>query len=83
MFESRIACGSRHEMGLTAANALRPLAVINTQGAPVAAVRLDKNAAGFRRGRPNVPYSEAPAHRGPRHHTAAVTQARYAPLVND
>jgi hypothetical protein len=30
-----------------------------------------------------VPYSEAPAHRGPRHHTAAVTQARYAPLVND
>src|SRR5262249_3312320 len=31
-----------------------------TQSAPIAAVSTDKNAMGFRRGRPNSPYSEAP-----------------------
>ena len=58
------------------------LKAMSDLGAPVAAVRLDKNAAGFRRGRPNVPFSEAPAHRGPRHHTAALIKARGGPRVN-
>jgi len=41
----RVTCGN--QIGLTAANALRPLARYKYTERPLAAVRLDKNAVGF------------------------------------
>jgi hypothetical protein len=70
-------------MGLAAANALRPLAINKYTERPRGRRPTGQEHGGLSERPAQLSYSEAPAHRGPRHHTAVMIQARDAPPLND